>query len=329
MPENGIVFAQNVFNTMEYPGAPGNNHLRDRGYAFAVKDLVFNESVYGQLGYNYTSGNVYGGSSEQAIIKWVYTSSITQSFYNANPQISQDEVLFVLNQNYVPTGSTAPSVVEYKFYIPVARVNRDSGWTTRPTATFEPLSGSLYNISFEYYWLTGETRSLEVATFRDIPPEDGDVLDPGENVLQATRNLASIPSGTISFTTASGAEAPWYIRIMIETRSLAVGDLLVLRNLKVSYPVNPLTIEPFAQVQDLHLQTSTGMTNARYNGSKMTSPDFNIDSPDTIDGGPVVTVTTVNPKTPTKGDTVAKTKITPSDIKQAGNISGKGNFKIG
>ena len=33
------------------------------------------------------------------------------------------------------------------------------------------------------------------------------------------------------------------------------------------------------------------MVNARYNGCKLTSTDYNVDSPDTVDGGPVITVT--------------------------------------
>jgi hypothetical protein len=46
-----------------------------------------------------------------------------------------------------------------------------------------------------------------------------------------------------------------------------------------------------ADVQDFHLRDSYGMRNARYDGCKLTSADWNIDSPDTTDGGPVVTVT--------------------------------------
>ena len=72
------------------------------------------------------------------------------------------------------------------------------------------------------------------------------------------------------------------------------------------------------------------MISARYEGSKMTSPDFNIDSPDTIDGGPVVTVTTVNPKSPVRGDTVPKQKISRSvkNTDSVSSLTGKGNFKI-
>jgi len=47
-----------------------------------------------------------------------------------------------------------------------------------------------------------------------------------------------------------------------------------------------------AEVQDFHLRDSYGMRNARYDGCKMTSADYNIDSPDTVDGGPVITITT-------------------------------------
>jgi hypothetical protein len=39
----------------------------------------------------------------------------------------------------------------------------------------------------------------------------------------------------------------------------------------------------------------TGLANHRYNGSKMTSPAFNVNSLDTVDGGPVVEWTTANP----------------------------------
>lgn len=50
-----------------------------------------------------------------------------------------------------------------------------------------------------------------------------------------------------------------------------------------------------AEVQDFHLQYSKGMVNARYEGCKLTSPDYNVDSNDTIDRGPVITITPMNP----------------------------------
>jgi len=46
-----------------------------------------------------------------------------------------------------------------------------------------------------------------------------------------------------------------------------------------------------AQVQDFHLHDSYGMRNARYDGCKMSSADWNVPSTDTVDNGPVVEVT--------------------------------------
>jgi hypothetical protein len=48
----------------------------------------------------------------------------------------------------------------------------------------------------------------------------------------------------------------------------------------------------YSQVQD---QLPTGVKNQRYDGSKLSGPGINIDSTSTIDGGPVVKVTKVNP----------------------------------
>ncbi len=52
-----------------------------------------------------------------------------------------------------------------------------------------------------------------------------------------------------------------------------------------------------AEVDDSSL-FSGGRRFSYYEGSKMTSQDFNIDSPDTVDGGPVIVVNTVSPNTP-------------------------------
>ena len=51
------------------------------------------------------------------------------------------------------------------------------------------------------------------------------------------------------------------------------------------------TLSP-AQIQDYLPQ---GLFNLYYNGSTMSSPGFNIDSQDTVDGGPVVEIIDANP----------------------------------
>jgi hypothetical protein len=49
------------------------------------------------------------------------------------------------------------------------------------------------------------------------------------------------------------------------------------------------------KLADVHTSQVIGWENARFNGSKLTGPGINIDSPSTVDGGPVVKVTRVNP----------------------------------
>ena len=49
-----------------------------------------------------------------------------------------------------------------------------------------------------------------------------------------------------------------------------------------------------ANVQDSDMRWA-GRRTSYYEGTKISAPDFNIDSADTVDGGPVVQVTTVNP----------------------------------
>jgi len=52
-----------------------------------------------------------------------------------------------------------------------------------------------------------------------------------------------------------------------------------------------------SDIQDSHFSDNgfSGFLNLRYFGSKLTGPGINIDTPNTIDGGPVVKITTVNP----------------------------------
>jgi len=57
-------------------------------------------------------------------------------------------------------------------------------------------------------------------------------------------------------------------------------------------PVYGVGINVPAQVQDLN---AIGVKNSFYNGTKITSRGFNVESPDTIDGGPVVETREANP----------------------------------
>lgn len=95
----------------------------------------------------------------------------------------------------------------------------------------------------------------------------------------SSSNFSSITDtfSTVTFTSKADGPYLWF--------TIPTGGIFSIKDLKVR------CLNYSAQVQDYHLHNSLGMVNARYNGCKMTSADWNIDSPDTIDGGPVVTIT--------------------------------------
>ena len=102
-----------------------------------------------------------------------------------------------------------------------------------------------------------------------------------DSTIQQNISVTATPT-TYTFTTlASGAELGLLAMVTSATNA---GEVQV-RNLSIK------SLNYRAEVQDFHLHDSYGMRNARYDGCKMTSTDYNIDSPDTVDGGPVITIT--------------------------------------
>ena len=51
----------------------------------------------------------------------------------------------------------------------------------------------------------------------------------------------------------------------------------------------------YKKIADIQDYSPRGWSNLKFDGSKLTGPGINIDTPNTIDGGPVVKITTVNP----------------------------------
>ncbi len=319
----GYIFAEK-FNSESISYGDGYNPLRGKGYSASVRELVFDNQFYGDPQYG---GAEYGGNGDGYYIRWMFTSSLTQSFYDANPSISPDENLYVLYQNYIPTGSgssTDDKIVQYTTYIPLGTQN----------FTFPPANNTFkYIISGEYYSIGTPDVSVLLFSGLRIGTASGEVPSAGSpgGLLTSSIILGNIsgtgitPSGSFYLTASQNSSQVFF---NINTRYLSTGSVFVLRNLKITYPVDATIFEPFAQTQDLHLQTDIGLINSRYEGCKMTSPDFNVDSPDTIDGGPVVTVTTVNPNLPIKGDIVPKKRVSQQEVKATSLTSGKGNFKI-
>ena len=103
-----------------------------------------------------------------------------------------------------------------------------------------------------------------------------------------TQSYALSGRQVVSYVTkATGTE----LGVVVQKGSFSNTEFIKITGLKVE----PLNYR--AQVQDYHLSSARGMVNARYEGCKLTSTDYNVDSPDTVDNGPVITVTLVGGST--------------------------------
>jgi hypothetical protein len=98
-----------------------------------------------------------------------------------------------------------------------------------------------------------------------------------------------ITTTATTYTYTVKPNGPW---LYFEARQDRTGGLSTATVVVSDVKVQPLNYR--AQTQDFHLVDSYGMRNARYDGCKLTAADFNVDSPDTVDGGPVVEITLVN-----------------------------------
>jgi hypothetical protein len=212
---------------------------------------------------------------------------------------------FLRTENYVYTGSsalspTAPYVGKYGFTF---NTTTDGVWylkasedklvtnysTTFGSASFtSPLliSGSTYQISVDIntsgsgFGYTYATASVCIRLGGSTSP------------TAYTGSTMSIPGGSGAVTTTQTitftgiATGPYlYIETGIGGSNKAYGEVQ-FDNLKVYTTTNK------AEMQDYMVgpEASAGMRNARYDGCKLTSSDYNTNSPDTIDRGPVITV---------------------------------------
>ena len=73
---------------------------------------------------------------------------------------------------------------------------------------------------------------------------------------------------------------------------LTVGEYFYSSSLSASLGLAYSSSLKPAEINNFY---GTGYQNIKFNGSKLTGTDINVDSPDTIDGKPVVTVIIVNP----------------------------------
>ena len=110
------------------------------------------------------------------------------------------------------------------------------------------------------------------------------------------------------------------LKLTYSVSSVGASDKVYVRNLH-AYRVEK------AEVQDSDMQWA-GRRTSYYEGTKISATDINVDSPDTVDGGPVITVNTVSSTTPSSnpiGTSIGAATARPT-IPNANNVANRGGL---
>ena len=238
-------------------------------------------AVFDAIEYPYDGGDMFRGSGSFLMSSdWVYTGSAA-------------------------TSATAPLYNSYGFQF---NINTDGVWYLK--ASEDKLVAS-YSSSFgsgsftSPILLSGSTYQVTM----DIQTSGS-----GFNYMNATASICirlGHPTSSTAYTGSTmsnvgGGGAVTGVQSIVFT-GIATGPYLYIEtsiggssknygevqidNLKVYTTTNK------AQMQDYMVgpNASAGMRNARYDGCKLTATDYNANSPDTIDKGPVITVLLTDP----------------------------------
>ncbi len=147
---------------------------------------------------------------------------------------------------------------------------------TVPCFYTQSYPNTLYNVSFDVRYFAGST-----------PGNPSMSIAFGSSASAYTYTLP-IASTQTAYNYLSRADGPYLYVQMQSSQSSFVGS--------VSLTIDNLVVTPYIQtaVQDYQVGplASIGQRNQKYDGCKLTATDVNVDSPDTIDGGPVIEVIT-------------------------------------
>ena len=153
--------------------------------------------------------------------------------------------------------------------------NSHTGSVKLPAFYYKEDEPKTHNYIYKITVVVGDNRNSGTAGKIELHFGDLDCILTGSMVPTNTDT-------TYTFTTQ--ATGPW-LGLRISTVGINLYDY---RTFIKSLKIQPLNYR--SQTQDYHLRDSKGMSNARYNGCKMTSADWNVRSRDTVDKGPVVTI---------------------------------------
>lgn len=150
-------------------------------------------------------------------------------------------------------------------------------------SVFPPSRTAEYTISGEYYSTHSDTTTYEIYLF-----------NPTTLAASSIKSGPALSRRWAKFevtTTVDGSQFTGLI-IALDFAGVILGTRrMYLRNIQAT----TLTMAHVSTTDILN----AGRLNHAYNGCKMTALDFNVPSPDTPDGGPVVEINFVNPNSPT------------------------------
>lgn len=161
-----------------------------------------------------------------------------------------------------------------EYVVPFSLVS--TGSMTVPVFYYEDHPNTIYEIRFKtrYRIDTGAPQNTQI------------VVGFGGTGSAYTRQITTTTS-TTEYTYFTKADGPYLAFTFQTSQSSANG---------ANYQIDNLTVKPYVMtaIQDYQVGplASIGQRNQKYDGCKLVAGDFNVDSPDTIDGGPVVEIIT-------------------------------------
>jgi len=268
---------------------------------FAPGGEMYDQDIY--FGRLFSGQNAYGFKSPSGNIITLLTSSEAL----ATHPLTNNFGLQIYNPIYNGIERNLPYDISL---FPVYALNPGSagskgfifGPPTSSTSTIRQLTGSfsidpffyeeedkqthtyLYRVTIKHY-VVNDLSSSPITTTGN--PKITLYFGGFNSNLTASINPTLTATTTTITTKADGNKLGVKMEKMVSASAVNNLEGFIIESLKVE----PLNYR--AQVQDYHLISAQGMVNARYEGCKLTSTDYNVDSLDTVDGGPVITITLV------------------------------------
>jgi hypothetical protein len=136
---------------------------------------------------------------------------------------------------------------------------------------------------------------------KNVATADGDILVVDRGIIEGSINTNRLGTswlekkrvGNVQFT-ESGSYKPIAVQVYNSRLSTyqVTQELFYSNDISASLKLPSSSSLKFAEVNNDY---GPGYDNLKWNGSKLTGPGVNIDTPNTVDGGPVVKITKVNP----------------------------------